>query len=151
MPKRKRLGHGAQVTVNGSAVAMLKSFKPSEWKRDAVDVTCMDDTAMDSLDSDPPDYGEIEFTALWDAEDTDDIAIDTYFVNDDVADRSSTVVLKLRNVGTGTAPTASTWTYTTYTYTGRITSVAPAEVSSKTELARTIKMKVNAKPTKGSA
>lgn len=123
-------------------------FKPSGRKRDLVDVTCFDDVAVDNLDTDPPDYGEIEFTALWDSADADTTAIENFFDNDDATERSATVVLSIRNVGTGTAPTASTWTYNTYTYTGRFTEITYGNVESKTELSITFKMKVNAKPTK---
>lgn len=148
MAVRKKLGHGSLVTVNATAVAKLKMFKPSGRKRDLVDVTCFDDAAVDNLDTDPPDYGEIEFTALWDSADTDTTAIENFFDNDDATERSATVVLSIRNVGTGTAPAASNWTYNTYTYTGRITEITPGNVESKTELSYTFKMKVNAKPTK---
>jgi hypothetical protein len=145
---RKKTGHGSLVTVNSVAVAKLKSFKWSGRKRDLVEVTCMDDAAVYNLDSDPPDYGEIEFTALWDMADTDTTAIESFFDNDDQSERDATVVFSVRNVGTGTAPTASTWTYNTYTYTGRITEIVPNPVESKTELSYMFKMKVNAKPTK---
>ncbi len=148
MAVRKKTGHGSTVTINAVAVAKLKMFKPSGRKRDLVEVTCMDDAAVYNLDSDPPDYGEIEFTALWDLADTDTTTLESFFDNDDQSERDATVVFSIRNVGTGTAPTASTWTYNTLTYTGRITEINPAQVESKSELAYTLKMKVNAKPTK---
>lgn len=148
MPVRKKTGHGSLVTVNSTAVARLKMFKWSGRKRDLVEITCMDDAAVFNLDSDPPDYGEVEFTALWDMADTDTTAIENFFDNDDQSERDATVVFSVRNVGTGTAPTASTWTYNTYTYTGRITEITPGNVESKTELSYTFKMKVNARPAK---
>lgn len=148
MAVRRRLGHGSTVTVNAVPVAMLKSFKPSARKRDLVDVTVLDDVAVFNIDSDPPDYGEIEFTALWDAADTDLDAIKAFFDNDDTSERDATVVVSIRNTGTGTAPTASTWTYKTFTYTGRITEIAEQSIESKKELSFMFKMKVNAKPVK---
>jgi len=148
MAVRKKTGHGSTVTVNATAVAKLKMFKPSGRKRDLVDVTCMDDVAVFNIDSDPPDYGEIEFTALWDLTDTDTTTLESFFDNDDQSERDATVVFSIRNVGTGTAPAASSWTYNTLTYTGRIVEITPAAVESKKELSYTFKMKVNAKPVK---
>jgi hypothetical protein len=146
MPRRKLLGHGTQVSINGSAYGLLKTFKPAESTREAIDVTVMEDEITNFYDADPPTVGVITITGFWDPDDAAEIAIDNFFYNDDLTEREATVALRIRNVGTGTAPAASTWTYTTITYTGRITKLSPAEITQKGEVLRTIELQPTARP-----
>jgi hypothetical protein len=148
MPKRRKLGHGIQVLFNGTAVGLLKSFKPGGASRESVNVTVIDDEVEQFLDADPPMIKPITFTTMHDREDAGDIALDTFFYNDDITEREATVALKVRNAGTGTAPAASTWTYTTVTYTGRVTDIEEAEITQKGEILRTITLQPTAKPVK---
>ena len=146
MPRRKLLGHGTQVSINGSAYGLLKTFKPAESMRESVDVTTMEDEVTKFFDSDPPTVGAITITGFWDPADTDETAIDNFFFNDSLTERETTVALRIRNTGTGTAPAASTWTYTTITYTGRILKLSPAEITQKGEILRPIEFQPTARP-----
>lgn len=146
MPRRKLLGHGTQVSINGSAYGLLKTFKPAESMRETVDITTMDDEVTKFYDADPPTIGVITITGFWDPADTDETTIDNLFFNDTLTERETTVALRIRNVGTGTPPAAATWTYTTITYTGRIIKLAPAEITQKGEILRTIEFQPTARP-----
>ena len=146
MPRRKLLGHGTQVSINGSSYGLLKTFKPAESMRESVDITTMDDEVTKFYDSDPPTLGVITITGFWDPADADEVAIDNFFYNDTLTEREATVALRIRNVGTGTAPAASTWTYSTITYTGRILKLSPAEITQKGEILRTIELQPTARP-----
>jgi hypothetical protein len=148
MPKKKRLGHGSTVSINGSAFGMLMKFKPHGVSREFVDTTCLEDTVVNGLDSDPVDYGTITGEGMWDHEDTGDQAIETFIVNDDQSEREGTLVCSFRKTGTGTAPAASTWTYTTYTYTGRFLKLERADVESKGKLTLSWEFRITAAPVK---
>ena len=151
MAKKKKLGHGTLVLVNGVLFAFLSEWNPPERTRDIVDTTTMDDEAADALDGDPPDYGSIGFSGFYDDDSTEDVAIETFFDNDDIADRESTIVVKFRKTGTGTAPTASTWTYNTITYVVRLNKISPEKVGSKDKRMVKIEGKVVRKPVRGTA
>ena len=148
MPKKKKLGHGATVSINASAFGFLMKFKPHGLAREFVDTTCLDDEVVNGLDSDPIDYGTITGEGMWDPEDTGDQAIETFMANDDISEREGTIVCKFRKVGTGTAPSASTWTYDTYTYTGRFLKLERGEVESKGKLTLSWEFRITAKPVK---
>jgi hypothetical protein len=148
MPRTKKLGHGCTVSINATAFAMVRKFKPHKISRTKTDTTTFDDEVEQFLDSDPPNVGEIEFEAVWDPEDAEEALIDNLIMDDDITGRVVTAVFRIRKVGTGTPPAASTWTYTTITYTGRIEEVDPVEVDSKTLFARRIKIFLTAKPVK---
>lgn len=146
MAKKKKLGHGTIVNINAVDFLFLEEVTPAEVTRDVVDVTCLDDTAVDSLDSDPPDYGSVAFQGFYDPGSTEDEAIRTFMTNDDISEREATILVKYRLAGTGTAPAASTWTYKTITYIGRLTKFAPQKVKSKEKMLLSVEMKVNQKP-----
>lgn len=148
MPKKKKLGHGSQLSINGSAFGFLTKFKPHGVTREMVDVTTLEDDAVDHLDGDPPDFGSITFEGQWDPDDAGDEAIETFILNDDQSEREATLVVKFRKTGTGTAPAASTWTYNTYTYTGRFSKLERMDVESKGKLMLSGELKVTKKPVK---
>lgn len=151
MPKAKKLGHGTLVTINGTNFAFLSEWNPPERSRDIVDTTCMDDEAADAVDSDPPDFGTISFSGFYDNDSAEDTAIETFFDNDDIADRQATIVVRFRRVGTGTPPAASTWTYNLITYTVRLAKISPEKVSSKDKMMVKIEGKVVRKPVRSTA
>ena len=151
MAKKKKLGHGTLVLINSVNFAFLSEWQPPERSRDIVDVTCMDDEATDAVDSDPPDYGSISFSGFYDNDSTEDVAIETFFDNDDIADREATIVVKFRKTGTGTAPTASTWTYNIITYVVRLNKISPEKVGSKDKMMVKIEGKVIRKPVRTTA
>ncbi len=148
MPRKKKLGHGTKVTVNAVAFDFLTEFTPPSISRATTDVTVMDDEAVDSLDSDPPDYGSISLNGLYDVDSVEDEAILTFMLNDDISEREATIAVRYRKTGTGTAPAASTWTYNTITYTGRITKFEQQKVTQKDKMMLVIEMKVTKKPVK---
>lgn len=148
MAKKKKLGHQTKVLVNATAVGFVLEFERNEVTRELTEVTDLESVAVENLDSDPPDYGSISITCAHDPEDTGDIAIETFYLNDDIDEREATIALKVPASRSGTAPSASTVTYTTITYTGRITSLKDSTVKSRDLLTRVIKMKLNAKPVK---
>jgi hypothetical protein len=148
MARTKKLGHGCTVSVAGTVFAKVRKFKPNKVSRSKTETTTFDDTVEQFLDSDPPNVGEIEFEAVWDVEDAEEALIDNLMMNDDISERETTVVFKIRKTGTGTPPAASTWTYTTITYTGRIEEIDPVEVDSKTLFARRIKLFLTGIPVK---
>lgn len=146
MPRVKKLGHGCAVSINGTAFAMVRKFKPNNITRSKTETTTFDDVVEQFLDSDPPNVGEIEFEAVWDPADTDEALIDNLMLDDDITTRVATVAFRIRLAGSGTPPAASTWTYTTITYTGRIEEIAPVEIDSKTLFARRVKVFLTAFP-----
>jgi hypothetical protein len=148
MARSKKLGHGCTVSINGTAFGMVRKFKPNKVMRSKVETTTFDDAVEQFLDSDPPNVGEIEFEAVWDPDDADEATIDNIILNDDISERSATIAFRIRKLGTGTPPAASTWTYTTITYTCRIEEVDPVEVDSKTLFARRVKAFLTAVPVK---
>jgi hypothetical protein len=148
MAKKKKLGHGTLVLVNTVVFPFLSEWTPPERSRDIVDTTCMDDEAADALDGDPPDYGNIAFSGFYDPDSTEDAAIETFFDNDDINDREATIAVKFRKTGTGTPPTASTWTYNIITYVVRLTKIAQQKVGSKEKMMVQIEGKVIRKPVK---
>ena len=148
MAKKKKLGHGTLVLINTVLFPFLSEWTPPERSRELVDVTCMDDEAVDSLDGDPVDFGSIALSGFYDPDSTEDAAIETFFDNDDQVDREATVVVKFRKTGTGTAPTASTWTYNIITYVVRLTKIAQQKVGSKEKMMVNIEGKVIRKPVK---
>ncbi len=148
MAKKKKLGHGTLVLVNTVVFPFLQEWTPPERSRDTVDTTCMDDEAADAYDSDPPDYGNISFSGFYDPDSTEDAAIESFFDNDDVSEREATIAVKFRKTGTGTAPTASTWTYNIITYVVRLTKIAQQKVGSKEKMMVQIEGKVIRKPVK---
>jgi hypothetical protein len=148
MARTKKLGHGCTVSINGTAFAKVRKFKPNKVSRAKTETTTFDDSVEQFLDSDPPNVGEIEFEAVWDPEDTEEAAIDGLVLNDDISERETTIAFKIRKTGTGTYPAASTWTYTTITYTGRIEEVDPVEIDSMTLFARRVKFFLTGIPVK---
>ena len=146
MAKKKKLGHGTLVTVNAVLFAFLTEWNPPERSRDIVDTTTMGDEAADALDGDPPDYGSIGFSGFYDPDSTEDQAIENFFDNDDIADREATIVVSFRKTGTGTPPTASTWTYNTITYVVRLNKIGQEKVGSKDKMMVKIEGKVIRKP-----
>lgn len=151
MAKKKKLGHGTIVVINGTPFEFLSEWNPPERSRGIVDTTCLGDEATDALDEDPPDYGSIGFSGFYDNDSTDDQAIEAFFDNDDIADREATIVVKFRKTGTGTPPTASTWTYNTITYVVRLTKISPEKVGSKDKMMVKIEGKVVRKPVRATA
>jgi hypothetical protein len=111
----------------------------------------MGDEAADSLDSDPIDYGTVSFSGMYDVDSTEDEAILTFMANDDINEREATIAVSFRKTGTGTPPTASTWTYNVITYTGRLTKFAQQKVSQKDKMMLMVEMKVTKKPVKSTA
>lgn len=148
MARTKKLGHGVQVTINATAFGMVRKFKPNKLMRSKTETTTFDDAVEQFLDSDPINAGEIEFEAVWDVADAEEALIDNLMLDDDIAGRVVTVAFKVRLAGTGTSPAASTWTYTTITYTGRIEEIDPVEIDSKTLFARRIKVFLTGIPVK---
>lgn len=148
MARLKKLGHGCTVSINGTAFGMVRKFKANKVTRTKVETTTFGDEVEQFLDADPPNVGEIEFEAVWDPDDADEATIDNIVLNDDISERSVTCAFRIRKTGTGTPPAASTWTYTTITYTGRIEEVDPVEVDSKTLFARRVKIFLTALPVK---
>lgn len=146
MPRTKKLGHGCTVSINATAFAMVRKFKPNNLTRSKTETTTFDDVVEQFLDSDPINAGEIEFEAVWDPADTDEALIDNLMLDDDITGRTVTCAFRIRLTGTGTPPAASTWTFTTITYTGRIEEIAPVEIDSKTMFARRIKIFLTALP-----
>lgn len=134
MPKKKRLGYGTTITIDGGAVGQVISITPGERSRDEVDVTDMDSTAMESLDSDPPNYGSLKVSAHWDPSDAGDKAIDDLFDETDPDDRLVSAVL--------TTPDGSTRTHSV-----RIMKITPSAIAIKDRIVRDIEMKIQAKPT----
>jgi hypothetical protein len=148
MPKLKKLGHGAQVSINAGSFGLLMECNLPKLSRDFVDTTCAEDEFENGLDADPPRAEDVTIVGMWDHTDAGDLAFETSFLNDDISEREATVVIKLRATGSGTAPAASTWTYTTYTMTGRILSIEKGKISSKEKLTLTIVFRPTAKPVK---
>ena len=148
MPKKKKLGAGTRVSINGVVFTFFEEFTPPERTRGLTDVTTMEDAAVDSLDHDPPDYGSLKLVGMYDPDDSNDAAIETFFDNDDISEREATIVVSFRRVGTGTPPAASTWTYNVITYTCRITKIAPSGVKRTEGLKVEVEAKVVAKPVK---
>jgi hypothetical protein len=150
MPKKKRLGHGIKVKVGTLFVGFVKSFKPADITREMVNVTDMESVAEDFLDSDPPMIGQITCSATWDPDDsTGDGAIETLLLNDAIDEREIDMEFQYRASSTGTPPAASVWTYKYVRYTGRLVSIAPAEVTSKGEMLYTITFQPTALPVRG--
>ena len=148
MARSKKLGHGCTVSIGGTAFGMVRKFKMAKLSRGKTDTTTFDDSVEMALDNDPINAGEIEFEVVYDPEDAAEATIDNILVNDDVTERETSIVFKIRKTGTGTSPAASTWTYTTITYTCRIYEADPVEVDSKTLFARRIKAFNTALPVK---
>ncbi|XZE36545.1 hypothetical protein SH501x_002124 [Pirellulaceae bacterium SH501] len=146
MPKKKKLGAGTRVSINGVVFEFFEEFTPPERSRGLTDVTTMEDDAVDSLDHDPPDYGSLKLVGMYDPDDAGDKAIEDFFDNDDINEREATIVVSYRRTGTGTAPAASTWTYNTITYTCRINKIAPSGVKRTEGIKVEIEAKVTAKP-----
>ncbi len=146
MAKKIKLGAGSKVSINGTAFEFLDEITLPERTRGLTDVTTMEDLAVDSLDHDPPDYGSIKIAGYYDPDSAEDQAIETFFDNDDISERESTIVVSVRKTGTGTAPAASTWTYNTITYTCRINKIAPSGLKRTEGIKVEIEAKVVAKP-----
>jgi hypothetical protein len=147
--KKKLLGHGIKVKVGTTFVAFVKTVKFADISREMVNVTDLESTAEEFLDADPPLIGQITFTAFWDPDDTDDIAIDNILLNDDISEREVDVEFQYRTTATGTPPAASTWAYKHKRYACRLVSASPAEVGSKGEMMRTITAQPIALPESG--
>lgn len=150
MTKKKRLGHGIKVKVGTIFVGFAKSVKFADISREMINVTDLESVAEDFLDSDPPMIGQITCNASWDPDSSAvDGAIETLLLNDAIDERQVDMEFQYRSSSTGTAPTPSTWTYKYVRYTGRLVSISPAEVSSKTEMVYTITFQPTALPTRG--
>lgn len=139
MPRTRKLAHGCQVSINATAFALVRKFKPPTISRGKTEITVFEDVVEYFRDTDPPNAGELEFEAVWDPEDAEEALIDNILLNDDPSERDCTIVFRIRKTGTGTPPAVSTWTYTLLTYSCRIIESAPVEVDSKTLFARRIK------------
>lgn len=146
MAKKKKLGAGTKVTINGTVFAFFEEWTPPERTRGWTDTTTMEDTAEDGLDHDPPNYGELGIMGFYDPDSAEDKAIEDFFDNDDVNEREATIVVSFRKTGTGTWPAASTWTYNTITYTCRIIKIAPSGVKRTEKLGVEVRAKVVARP-----
>lgn len=149
MAKKIKLGHGSKVSINGVIFQFLDEITLPERTRGLTDVTVMEDEAVNSLDQDPPDFGSIKIAGYYDPDSAEDKAIEDFFDNDDINERESTIVVSIRKTGTGTPPTASTWTYNTITYTCRINKIAPGAVKRTEGIKVEIEAKVVAKPVRG--
>jgi hypothetical protein len=124
----------------------LEEWTPPSITRDVVDVTCMEDEAADAVDADPPNYGSVQLSGFFDPDSAEDQAIQDFMVVDNISNREATIVVKFRKTGSGTPPAASTWTYNTITYTGRLVKFEPQKVKQKEKMMLNIEMKVTKKP-----
>lgn len=143
MAKARKIPAGTIVTVNSVAFTYLSEVDLPERSVSLVDVTTMDDDATVNYGSYPPDYGTLKVTGFYDPDVTTDTDIEALLETDAPSD--VTVVVKIRKSKSGT------WSYNTRTYVGRIMKHKVDPLKYNEGIKCSFEIKVNAKPTNGTA
>lgn len=80
----KVLAHGIILEVDADgggydAVGEIKNIQPPGRTKEDVDCDVLGSTVFETLPSEPPDYGELKFTQIWEVGETEHEKIDTMF------------------------------------------------------------------------
>jgi hypothetical protein len=132
MPIVKRLGKGTQVKLGTTVLGCLMEIEPPAKERESVDVTCLDDTVEDYLDSDPPKAGILKFKVAWQPGETNGQLLDTLFDDADMADR----------VGAFSIVWTQYANAVTWAFSGRILKMTPEKIDRKSMVSRTIEVQL---------
>ena len=132
MPIKKRLGKGTQVKLGATVLGCLMELEPPGKEREGVDVTCLDDTIEDTLDSDPPKAGTLKFKVAWQPGETNGQLLDTLFDDPDIDDR----------VGAWSIVWTQYTQAVTWAFSGRIMKLSPEKVEAKGLISRTVEVKL---------
>jgi hypothetical protein len=129
---RKRLGHGTKFKLGATYLGLLRSITPPSQTREAVDVTVLDDALEDFLDSDPPNQGELKVVLGWEPGDTNSELLDTLFKAASVSAREGSFTIEYPFA----TPSVKD------VFSGRITTLAPAQIQSKELITREVTIRL---------
>ena len=124
----KKIGHGTQLKQGSTVLSQIRNITPPAFSREEVPATTLDSDVEDTLPSDPPAVGEIQFEQIWTSGDNNHELLDTAAGSRSI-DEYSIVLNGLTTVRTGTF---SAW----------VKSIAPTQIDGKNCYARTVVMKL---------
>lgn len=122
----KKIGHGTVLKQGATTLSQIRNITPPVKSREEVPATTLDSTVEETLPSDPPAVGEIQFEQIWESGDTNHELLDTALGSKSI-DEYSIVLNGVNRTGTFDA-----W----------VKSIAPAQIDGKNCYARTVVMKL---------
>lgn len=129
----KRVGHRTKLYRNAVLIGPVQNLTPNGISFDDVEVTDLESNAVETIPSDPPDFGTVSFDLFFSPNNAAHLSLELAAENRTITD-TYTLTLPF-------SPTKSR------SFTAWVQSITPNTHEGRTPMMRTVTLRVTSKPT----